>query len=173
MSIGIDSISLNPDWLGKVAGRIATGRRSVEAIPDRLDRRSCMIRVTLIWLAGALLVASPASAQQQPGRHHGDTTKAMRGQPMTRETMMRMDSADARLDRLVSEMNRATGPRKVQAMVAVINELVAQRKAMRAHARQMMEGGGMMQKMQPQSADTARARPTAPDSADHSQHHEP
>ena len=141
-----------------------------------------MKRIILIGLAGSLLLASGASAQE-PGRHYDDTTNAMRARPMTGAMMMSMmDSADARLDRLVSAMNKTTGSRKVQAMAAVINELVAQRKMMRMHAMQMMmgrdrvmgdgAGGGrkMMQNMRPASPDTAHP-PAAPDTADHTQHH--
>jgi hypothetical protein len=129
----------------------------------------------ILGLTGSLLVASPAYAQQ-PRRHPGDTSN--------RATMMTMmDSSDARLDRLVRVMNQATGPRKVPAMAAVINELVAQRKAMRSHAREMMEMRGMMdqpggehkapsrmQDMQRLPADTGK---TQPDTADHSQNHQP
>ena len=143
-----------------------------------------MKRIILIGLAGSLLLASGASAQE-PGRQQGDTMNAMRGRPMTGEMMMSMmDSADARLDRLVSTMNKTTGSRKVQAMAAVINELVAQRKMMRMHAMQMMMGrdgmmgngaGGdrnMRQNMRPASPDTAHP-PAAPDTADHTQYHQP
>jgi hypothetical protein len=55
-----------------------------------------------------------------------------------------MDSLDARLDSLTSRMNRSTGNARVEAMAAVINELVAQRRAMRAHHREMMQGPGKM-----------------------------
>jgi hypothetical protein len=142
-----------------------------------------MIRMILIGLAGSFLLASGVSAQQ-PGRQHGDTANAMRGRPMKGEMMMSMmDSADARLDRLVSTMNKTTGSSKVQAMAAVINEMVAQRKTMRTHARQMMTGpdgmmgngmggGRNMQNMKPTSPDTAPS-PAKPDTADHAQHHQP
>ena len=143
-----------------------------------------MKRIILLGLAGSLLLASGASAQK-PGRQQGDTMNAMRGRPMTGEMMMSMmDSADARLDRLVSTMNKTTGSRKVQAMAAVINELVAQRKMMRMHAMQRMmgrdgmmgngAGGGrnMRQNMRPASPDRAHP-PVAPDTADHTQHHQP
>ena len=138
-----------------------------------------MIRIILIGLAGSLLLASGASAQQ-----HGDTANAMAGRPMKGEMMMsKMDSADVRLDRLVSIMNKTTGGKKVQAMAAVINELVAQRKTMRAHARKMMMspdgmmgngmgGGRSRQNMKPTSPDTA-ASLAKPDTADHAQHHQP
>lgn len=141
-----------------------------------------MIRIILIGLAGSFLLASGASAQE-PGRQQGDTANAMHGRPMSGEMMSMMDSADARLDRLVSTMNKTTGSRKVQAVAAVINELVAQRKMMRMHAKQMMGPDGMMgngtggrrnmmQNMRPASPDTAHP-PAAPDTADHAEHHQP
>ena len=112
-----------------------------------------MKRIILIGLAGFLLFASSAAAQE-PERAGGDTTSGMRGQAMAGHMMMMsmMDSADARLGRLVSSMNQATGGRKVEAMAAVINELVAQRTMMRRHAMQMM----MM--MGRDTANQARAR---------------
>ena len=142
-----------------------------------------MKRIILIGLAGSLLLASGASAQE-PGRQQGDTTNAMRGRPMTGEMMMSMmDSADARLARLVSTMNKTTGSRKVPAMAAVINELVAQRTRMRMHAMQMMGPNGMMgngtggrrnmmQNMRPASPGTAQP-PAASDTADHAEHQQP
>lgn len=144
-----------------------------------------MTRSTLITLAGSLVIASAAAAQQ-PGRQAGDSARAMRDQPMARATMMaKMDSADTRLDRMVSDMNRATGARKVQAMSAVINELVAQRKQMRGHMQGMMEARGMMEHgakraqgpgmredMLPPAADTARAQAAIPDTAGRAEHRE-
>jgi hypothetical protein len=60
----------------------------------------------------------------------------------TDSTMMRMtamrDSADTRLDSLVRAMNAASGNRKVDAMAAVINELVDQRRMMHEHMQGMM-----------------------------------
>jgi hypothetical protein len=85
-----------------------------------------MLRSTLLCLAGSLLVATGVTAQE-PGAQ-GDTPRAMRREMM----MQRIQAADARLDKLVSEMNRATGAKKVDARAAVINEMVARRKQMRA-----------------------------------------
>jgi hypothetical protein len=100
-----------------------------------------MKRSILIGVASTLLLASSAAAQQ-PGGQHGDSMNAMRGKGMTNQMMVsRMDSADARLDRLMSTMNASTGDKKVQAMAAVLNELVAQRKMMRMHARERMGSG--------------------------------
>jgi len=88
-------------------------------------------------LATALFMASAASAQQPDNsmRRRADTG-------MAQMSTMR-DSADARLDSLVRTMNSAKGDRKVQAMANVINELVAERKTMHEHMRQMTEHGGM------------------------------
>jgi hypothetical protein len=102
-----------------------------------------MKRSILIGFAGTLWLASGAAAQQPRGQH-GDSMHAMRGRVMTGAMMTRMDSADARLDRLMKTMNASTGGKKVQAMAAVLNELVAQRKMMRMHAREMMGSGMMM-----------------------------
>lgn len=99
-----------------------------------------MSRLSLL-LAFSVLAASSASAQQRdqprgdtasramPNPHHGDRAMMMK----------MMEASDARLDQLVQAMNSATGQKKVDAMAAVINELIAQRKQMRGHMRQMMD----------------------------------
>jgi LmbE family N-acetylglucosaminyl deacetylase len=128
-----------------------------------------VIRTMLTGLAGTVLLA--CGSAQQPGRQQGDTT-SMRGQPMMDMMAARMmDSADARLDRLVGTMNQATGNRKVEAMAAVINEMVAHRRAMRTHARQMMRGPhGMMQNGM---GGGAAPSPAKPDTADDAQNNQP
>jgi hypothetical protein len=63
-----------------------------------------------------------------PGAHHDERAMMVK----------MMEASDARLDQLVQTMNSATGQKKVDAMAAVINELIAQRKQMRGHMRQMM-----------------------------------
>jgi len=151
-----------------------------------------MTRSTLLGLVlVALLGAAPVSAQQ-PGRQPDDTAGAgMRPSPHAGMEKMRggmmSDSATARLDRLVQAMNQATGSKKTEAMAAVINELVAQRRAMHQHMQQMMGPGGMMDHpgrddphghrmpgMTPRpSRDSSKAAPEAPDSGGHAEHHTP
>ncbi len=140
-----------------------------------------MTRLILAGLVG-LLAATGASAQQ-PNQGAADTAaRPMRAQHMDRAMKM-ADSMDARLDTLVRTMNRATGSGKVQAMAAVINELVAERKMMRAHMREMMDSGGMMREgggrphghmmreMQKAQADSGKMKTAQPDTVDHSAHH--
>jgi hypothetical protein len=55
------------------------------------------------------------------------------------QMMSRMKAADAALDELVSRMNAASGDEKVEAMAAVVNEIVTQRRAMHSHMMQMHE----------------------------------
>ncbi len=57
-----------------------------------------------------------------------------------------MKAQDAELDKLVAAMNSATGEKKVDAIAAVVNKLVEQRKAMHEKMGAMHENmqGGMM-----------------------------
>lgn len=126
-------------------------------------------------LAGivALLCSAPMiQAQQSPTQPHRAET--MRG---ANQFMPMMDSLNRRLDSLVDRMNRTGGNQKVAAMAVVINELVAQRKVMQSHMRQMMDGrGGMMHMMNDSSSSSRRVPPSvsdsaASDTAGHAAHH--
>lgn len=130
------------------------------------------MRIAAIAAAAALVLTAQVSAQQ-PGPPGG-----MTGMPGMAEHMRMMDSLNVHLDTLVNRMNRATGNRKVTAMADVINELVAQRRAMQGHMRQMMESRQemMMQQMgEPAPAKgplTSGADSTAADTG-HATHHPP
>ena len=122
----------------------------------------------------ALAVSAQALPAQQPAPR-----PPRAGEPGGMKGMMnmqRMDSLEARLDSLVSRMNGATGNQKVAAMSAVINELVAQRRAMRGHMRQMIESHGMMMKGEPRPAEAPSGRhgdSPASDSTSPAGHHPP
>lgn len=140
------------------------------------------MRIATIPLVVALALSAQISAAQQPGPPPPPARRpgAMMDTAAMAEHMRMMDSANARLDTLVKRMNRATGNRKVTAMADVINELVAQRKAMQGHMRQMMESrpGMMMDTMrgpgpgQRGRPPTPRTDSTAPDTG-HAAHHPP
>jgi hypothetical protein len=120
----------------------------------------------LVFGAHVLAAQQPASPGQ-PGHRHGGVT-ADSGMGMH----MRMDSLNARLDTLVTRMNAATGNRKVAAMADVINELVAQRRAMQGHMHKMMDSHkGMMRMREKSPAPEADSAPA--DTAGHAGHHPP
>ena len=85
--------------------------------------------------------------------------------------MAAMDSLDRRLDSLVDRMNRAGGNQKVAAMAAVINELVAQRKAMRSHMRERMKMMGGHGPAAPSARTPAMGPDTAASDTAHTVHH--
>ena len=93
-----------------------------------------------------LLIAACASATLAWAESPGDADSEMRGRgrmkqgphgPMRQEMhagmRAQMRAHDARLDTLVDVMNAAEGEAKVEAIAAVVNELVAQRRTRRAH----------------------------------------
>ena len=105
----------------------------------------------------ALTVHVAAAQQTAPSDSQGRGTMGMPGMAAH---MRAMDSLDARLDTLVARMNRTTGNKKVAAMAEVLNELVAQRKLMQAHMRQIMESHrGMMPMMGAPSPHRTMPRP--------------
>jgi hypothetical protein len=86
--------------------------------------------------------------------------------------MAKMEAMDARLDELVKTMNATTGSKKTNAVAAVLNELIAQRKQMRddmmAMQPEMMKhmmahmGMGMMKGMEESMAKCPMMKTMAP-----------
>ena len=102
-----------------------------------------MSRLTAMLLACSVLMASGLSAQQREQTRADTVSRPMPGPKHGDHAMMlkMMETSDARLDQLVETMNQATGQKKIDAMAAVINEMVAHRKMMRGHMRGMMDRG--------------------------------
>ncbi len=94
------------------------------------------------------VAAQSASQRAQPREHASSNMQDM--MKMHEQMMAEMKAADTRLDALVKDMNAATGDAKLNAVAAVVSELVRQQKSMHAHMGQMhqmmMSGGGMMMK---------------------------
>lgn len=95
--------------------------------------------------AGQPTLQTPATgASQQSQSNMQDMMK------MHEQMMAEMKAGDAKLDALVKEMNSSSADSKINAVAAVVNELVRQHKSM--HGRmaqmheQMMGGRGMMMK---------------------------
>ena len=90
-----------------------------------------------------MLTAAPGYAQTT-AHEHATTPAAAQGsadqQAMMMTMMANMQAAQKKLDDLVAQMNAATGPEKVAAMAAVINEMASMHKDMCSTMMTMMEG---------------------------------
>jgi hypothetical protein len=93
------------------------------------------MRTTVISIVAATLLAAGTARTQEPPKAHDHGEQAMPAMPMMQHT------DDEKLDKLVAEMNAAKGNDRIDRLVAVVNELVAERKAMREHMNGMMKGG--------------------------------
>lgn len=116
--------------------------------------------------AGGLAAQQPGAPQQPRQQQEHRQVTSMSGRRGMADQMQMMDSLNTRLDSLVARMNRATGGQKVTAMAQVINEMVAQRKAMQERMHEMMGGReGMMNRMGDSASIPPNAGPLAGDSA--------
>jgi len=96
------------------------------------------------YLLGIAIAASLSGtallAQDQPspmggmhGMKHGQTM------PVHEKLQQLQKTQDAELDKLAAEMNSATGEKRVDAIVVVVNKLIEQRKAMHAEMARHMD----------------------------------
>ena len=96
---------------------------------------------------------TPAPAAQAGTKVESAPERPMSGCQMKErdEMMSRMKEMDARLEAKVAAMDAAKGDQKVEAIAAVIKEMVSQRKEMQEHMMKMhdMKKGHMMEHMQP------------------------
>jgi hypothetical protein len=109
--------------------------------------------VTLSILAAFLAMPYGLFAQQEktmaPAGSEQATEQPAQGAPhpkmmehcgkMKAEHEKMMKEMDARLDEKIAAMDAAKGEKKIEAMGAVIKELVSQRKEMREHMKKMRE----------------------------------
>ena len=86
---------------------------------------------------------TPAPAAQAGTKVESAPAHPMSGDHMKEhdEMMSRMKEMDARLDAKVAAMDAAKGDQKVEAMAAVIKEMVSQRKEMQEHMMKTHEMG--------------------------------
>jgi hypothetical protein len=104
-----------------------------------------------VLTAVLFIVASAAATSSAAGRlpqhdhqapaetadEHSGTAPAPDMMAMRQQMKAEHSAADARLRLLVEQMNTATGQARVDAMAAVVIELVAERSSMRAHMDRM------------------------------------
>jgi hypothetical protein len=116
------------------------------------------VAVTLLMTSRSTLTQSAGGAEKQsaPAAKQAQT---MGGMMADRKGMMAdFAAADKKLDELVARMNAATGTAKVDAIAAVINELVTERTQMR-NRMTTMQDRMMEHMMSMQSADHAGHQP--------------
>jgi hypothetical protein len=113
-------------------------------------KRLWAVFVAFVFLSLPVFVLAQQAATPTPPPHEhpsGPSDKMDKDRQAKHEKMMaEMKAMDARLDEKVAAMNAAKGDQKVEAMAAVINELVSQRKEMRQHLgpmHPMKHPGGM------------------------------
>jgi hypothetical protein len=108
------------------------------------------IAITSILVSSVLQHGSPLAAQNAPAQPPAaQPSPGMQDMMKMHEQMMaQMKAADARLDALLEKMHAASGNAKVNAMAAVVTELVRQNRSMHEHMgqmhQQMMGGRGTM-----------------------------
>jgi len=80
-----------------------------------------------VALQGAMLFAQNPSGN--PGK---DQQKHREMMPMHEKMIEEQKAQDAEIDKLLATMNTATGEQRIDAIIAVLNKLVEQRKVMNA-----------------------------------------
>jgi hypothetical protein len=123
-----------------------------------------MKTLSFVLMLAVLIMPCSLFAQQEqdttpaPAAQGGTKVESAPAQPMSGgqmkehdEMMSAMKEMDARLDAKVAAMDAAKGDQKVEAIEAVIKEMVSQRKEMQEHMMKMhdMKKGHMMEHMQP------------------------
>ena len=98
----------------------------------RVGNRKIKIRcavVTALALALQIVVASAQDSRRMQGM---DQQKHREMMPVHAKLIEKQKAQDAEIEKLLAEMNSATGEKRIDAIVAVINKLIEQRKVMHA-----------------------------------------
>jgi uncharacterized protein HemX len=108
-----------------------------------------VLTLTLVGTRFGLTVADATQQNSAPQTTQPQQPSMQDMMKMHEQMMAEMKAGDTKLDALVKEMNAATGDAKVNAVAAVVNELVRQHRAMHGRMGQMHQhmmgmGRGMM-----------------------------
>lgn len=130
--------------------RASSQRDLKEAEGTEVAFRPCMTKTRMHLVTAGFVVMSlvagvgarAAQTQTPPSHNHGDAQPAAAPAPAPNEDAMR--AAAARLDTLVAAMNAAPKDAQLAALIVVVNELVAQHKAMHAQMMAPAKPMGMM-----------------------------
>lgn len=92
-----------------------------------------MKSVTILSITIVSVLQAAMLLGQEPSAVPGmDKQKHREMMPMHAKMMEKQKVQDAEIDKLLATMNSATGEQRIDAIVAVINKLVEQRKTMHA-----------------------------------------
>ena len=86
-------------------------------------------RIAAVIIA-SLLQTATLSAQDTSSMKEMDEKKHREMMPKHAKMMEEQKAQDAEIDKLVAEMNTATGEKRMDAIVAVLKKLIEQRKTM-------------------------------------------
>ncbi len=95
-----------------------------------------LLFLSALFFAGSLQVLptlARAADEEVAAAASDDASGCQASKAAKEEMKAKMAERDARLDGLVAQMNAATGDAKTDAVAAVLTEMIAQRKEMRAH----------------------------------------
>jgi hypothetical protein len=84
------------------------------------------LAITIAFQSAMLLAQEPGGMQGINQQKHREVM------PIHAKIMEKQKAQDAEIDKLLAEINSATGEKRVDAIVAVLNKLVEQRKTMNA-----------------------------------------
>jgi hypothetical protein len=98
------------------------------------------MKTWFLALVGVIAIAGGAARMQEPPKKPDMHAMMVDQQKM----MMSMQTSDKKLDDLVAQLNAAKGNDRIDKLVAVVNELAAERKNMQG---MMSMHGGMMNMM--------------------------
>jgi hypothetical protein len=90
------------------------------------------IAIAAAFSSASLLAQDQTPATPMGGMHGMEKGKHRQMMPVHEKLEELQKTQDAELDKLAAEMNAATGEKRVDAIVAVVNKLIEQRKAMHA-----------------------------------------
>jgi hypothetical protein len=106
---------------------------------EDLDMRT--MNTYVVAAATAVVLSAAGGYAQNAVQHEHPTPPAAQAPAMNHQAMMaNMQAEQKKLDELVTQMNAASGPDKMDKIVAVVNELAAREKRMNSMM-MMMHGG--------------------------------
>lgn len=121
--------------------------------------------VANVGLAAATFGIQQTSSQAPAAGNDQMRTMHQNMMAMRQKMMAEAAASDARLQELVDKMNAAKGEARVDALAAVVTELVQQHKGAPGHMLQMMPNmSGMMEGMTEQMRQMMGRRPSEPSS---------